>query len=107
MDIQELIELIASKGKEYYMFYFTLLDSNSSRFATVVNCEGEEVARYDYSNEPPRVILTDRRFMRKTDDAIAFLFDCDIHLWQLVSCDIQQEASNCGLITTWNITLRR
>ena len=107
MDIQELIEQIASSGKEYGMFYFTLLDSDSSRYASLVDCRGEEVARYDYSNDIPSVLSTDQRFMRKTDDAIAFLFDADIHLWQLVSWNIQQEDSNCGLITTWNITLRR
>lgn len=88
------------------MFYFTLLDNASPRFATVVNCQGEEVARYDYSNEPPSIIFTDNRFMRKTEDAITFLFDCDIHLWELVKYDLNHY--NCGrLITTWNITLRK
>ena len=106
MNIQELIEQIASSGKEYGMFYFTLLDSDSSRYAALVTCQGEEVARYDYSNDIPNVLSTDKRFLRKTDDAIAFLFDCDIHLWQLISWNIQYD--NCGgLVRTWNITLRR
>lgn len=106
MDIQELIENIASSGKEYGKFYFTLLDSDSSRYVALVNCQGEEVARYDYSKEPPSVIFTDNRFVRKTDDAIAFLFDCDIHLWKLVSWDIQHNDFSV-LLPTWNITLRR
>ena len=106
MDIQELIEKIASSGYEYGMFYFTFLDTNSSRYASLVDCRGEEVARYDYSNDIPNVLSTDKRFLRKTDDAIAFLFDCDIHLWKLVSWDIQHNDFSV-LPPTWNITLRR
>lgn len=84
------------------MFYFTMEDTHSPMYATAVDCQGKEVARCDYFG-----LTTQNKFMRKTDDAIAFLFDCDIHLWQLVSWNIQQEDSNCRLITTWNITLRR
>ena len=84
------------------MFYFTLLDTNSPMYAIAVDCRGEEVASCcDYFGT-----YTENKFMRKADDAIAFLFDCDIHLWQLVSYDIQHD--HCGgLIRTWNITLRR
>lgn len=102
MDIQELIEQIASSGKEYGMFYITMLDTNSPMYAIAVVCRGEEASRYDYFGT-----YSEQKFIRKTEDAIAFLFDCDIHLWQLVSVNIRQEGSNCGLINTWSITLRR
>lgn len=83
------------------MFYITMLDTNAPMYSTVVDCRGKEVARCDYFG-----LSTENMFIRKADDAIAFLFDCDIHLWQLVSWDIQH--GNCGgLIATWNITLRR
>lgn len=101
MDIQELIEQIAATGKEYGMFYFMLQDMNSPMYSTVVDCRGKEVARCDYFG-----MSTEHKIIHKADDAIAFLFDCDIHLWQLMSWDIQYD--NCGgLIRTWNITLRR
>ena len=101
MDIKELIEQITASGKQYGMFYFTLQEMNSPMYATTVDCNGKEVARCDYFGPS-----WEEKFMRKTDDVIAFLFDCDIHLWRLVSCDIQHV--NCdGLVTTWNITLRR
>lgn len=102
MDIQELIEHIAASGKEYGMFYITMLDTNSPMYAIAVDCRGEAAARCDYFGT-----YSERKFMRKTEDAIAFLFDADIHMWQLVSCDIQQEGGCYGLMTTWSITLRR
>lgn len=101
MDIQELIEQIATSGKEYGMFYITMEDTNAPMYSTVVDCRGKEVARCDYFG-----LSTETKFIPNTDDVIAFLFDCDIHLWQLMSWNIQYD--NCGgLITTWNITLRR
>lgn len=106
MDIQELIEQIAATGKEYGMFYFTMEDTSSPMYASAVDCRGKEVARCDYFNVPPMVWLTENKFIYNVEDAIAFLFDCDIHLWQLMSWDIHYD--NCGgLIRTWNITLRR
>lgn len=101
MNIQELIEQIAASGKEYGMFYFTLEDTNSPMYPTAVDCRGKEVVQRDYWG-----IFTENKFIHKTEDAIAFLFDCDIHLWQLMSWNIQYD--NCGgLVRTWNITLRR
>lgn len=101
MDIQTLIEHIAASGKEYGMFYITMLDTNSPMYAIAVDCRGEIAARCDYFGT-----YSENKFISNTDDAIAFLFDCDIHLWQLVSWDARYD--NCGgLITTWNITLRR
>ena len=105
MDLQKLIEQIAATGKEYGMFCITMFDTNSPGFATVVNCLGEEVAHYDYFKEPPSVLFTDNRFVRKTEDAITFLFDCDIHLWQLVKC-CRTCVLNSGRVR-WDITLRR
>lgn len=43
--------------------------------------------------------------LARAEDVIAFLFDCDIHLWQLVNC-----CRTCVLNSQhvrWNITLRR
>ena len=78
-----------------------MLDTNSPMYATAVDCEGKEVARCDYFG-----LSTEYKFIRKAEDAIVFLFDCDVHLWQLMSYDIQHD--HCGgLMTTWNITLRR
>lgn len=102
MDIKELIEQIAANSKDYGRFYFIVIDTNSPMYATAVDCQGKEVARCDYFG-----VSTEHKFIHKTEDAIAFLFDCDIHLWQLVSCEIQQEGGYDGLITTWSITLRR
>lgn len=83
------------------MFYITMLDTNSPMYAIAVDCRGEIAARCDYFGT-----YSERKFMRKTEDAIAFLFDADIHMWQLVKYDIQHY--NCGgLVTTWDITLRR
>lgn len=83
------------------MFYFTMEDTHSPMYATAVDCLGKEVARCDYFG-----LFTENKFIHNTDDAIAFLFDCDIHLWQLVSWNIQYD--NCGgFVRTWNITLRR
>ena len=42
---------------------------------------------------------------RNAEDVIAFLFDCDIHLWELVKC-----CRTCVLNSKhvrWNITLTR
>lgn len=101
MDIQELIEQIAASGKEYGMFYITLLDTNSPMYAIAVDCRGDIAARCDYYGT-----YSEKKFLSNADDAIAFLFDCDIHLWQLISWNIQYD--NCGgLIATWDITLRR
>ena len=101
MDIQELIEYIAAMGKEFGMFYITMEDTNAPMYSTVVDCRGNEVARCDYFG-----LSRETKFIPNTDDAIAFLFDCDIHLWQLMSWNIQYD--NCGgLVRTWNITLRR
>lgn len=83
------------------MFYFTMEDTHSPMYATAVDCRGKEVARCDYFGT-----YSENKFIYKADDVIAFLFDCDIHLWQLVSWNIQYD--NCGgFIRTWNITLRR
>lgn len=101
MDIKELIEQIAASSKEYGMFYITLEDTHSPMYPTAVDKDGKEVVQRDYWG-----LFTETKFIHNTEDVIAFLFDCDIHLWQLMSWNIQYD--NCGgLIRTWNITLRR
>lgn len=102
MDIQKLIEHIAENSNGYDRFCFTVIDTNSPMYPTAVDYQGKEVAQRDYWG-----IFTKKKSIHNTDDAIAFLFDADIHLWQLVYCDIQQEGGLYGLMTTWNITLRR
>lgn len=66
-----------------------------------MDCEGNFVARSDYFG-----LSTEVKFLRNTDDAIAFLFDCDIHLWELMSWEIKYDEYSV-LPQTWNITLRR
>lgn len=101
MDIHELIEQIVASGKKYGIFYITMLNTKSPMYTTEVDCLGKEIARCDYYG-----LFTENKFMRKAEDVITFLFDCDIHLWQLVSYNIQRDRF-CGYIYTWNITLRR
>lgn len=102
MDIKELIEQIAASDKKYGMFYFTMENTNSPIYETAVDCRGKEVARCDYYLG----LYTEKKFIHNVEDAIVYLFDADIHLWQLMSWNIQYD--NCGgLIATWNITLRR
>ena len=84
------------------MFYFKLEDTNSPMYATAVDCRGNEVARCDYFG-----ISTETKFIHNVDDAIAFLFDADTHLWQLDSWNIQYDYQYSVLPPTWNITLRR
>ena len=102
MEIQDLIEQIASSGKKYGMFFFTMWDTNSPMYAEAVDCRGEIAARCDYFGT-----YSEKKFLSNADDAIAFLFDCDIHLWQLVSYGIQYDYQYSVLPPTWNITLRR
>lgn len=98
MDIKELIEQIAASGKDYGMFYFTMEDTTSP---SAVDCRGKEVARCDYFG-----ISTETKFIHKTDDAIVFLFDADIHMWELIDWNIRYDSFG-GFVRTWNITLRR
>lgn len=82
MNIHELIEQIAASGMECGRFNFTLEDMNSPLSATAVDCRGEVVSRCDYFG-----LSTNYKTMFTVDDAISFLFDCDIHLWELMSWD--------------------
>ena len=102
MDIKELIEQIAAIDKKYGMFYFTMEDTNPPMYETAVDCRGKEVARCDYYLG----LSTERKFIHKTEDAIVFLFDADIHLWQLMSWSIEHDDLG-GLMPTWYITLKR
>lgn len=43
--------------------------------------------------------------LARAEDVIAFLFDCDIHLWQLVKCCRTWVLNDQHM--RWNITLRR
>ena len=101
MDIQELIEYIAASGKDYGMFYFTMEDTNAPMYANAVDCRGKEVARCDYFG-----ISTETKFIHKVDDAIVFLFDAYIHMWELIDWNIRYDSFG-GFVRTWNITLRR
>ena len=107
MDIKELIEQIVANSKDYGMFYFTVEDTDLSICETNKCLSSSDTPRYYIGTSTEgKLVLTETKFIHKTDDAIAFLFDADIHLWQLMSWNIQYD--NCGgLITTWNITLRR
>ena len=60
MDIHELIEQIAASGKEYGIFYITMLNTNSPMYTTALNCRGKEVANSNYFG-----LATESKFMRK------------------------------------------
>ena len=101
MDIQELIEQIVANSKNYGMFYFTMEDTSSPMYPTDADCRGKEVVQRDYWG-----LFTETKFIHKVDDAIAFLFDADIHMWELIDWNIRYDSFG-GFVRTWNITLRR
>lgn len=101
MTIQELVEEIAARGNKGGMFYFTMEDTSSPMYPTAADKDGKEVVQRDYWG-----LFTETKFIHKVDDAIAFLFDCDIHLWELMSWEIKYDEYSV-LPQTWNITLRR
>jgi len=103
MDIKDLIERIVESTPPVANshFAFTLEDMDAKCRDYVVDCRGERVASCDYYGLSVETYDT---FC--LDDAVAFLFDCDIHLWELVSyeVDMRKYGSVCRY---WRINLMR
>ena len=97
-EIKELIELIVENTPSLSCPLFTFTVERP------VDCRGERVASCDYFG-----LSTNFGFSTKThhhvfvgvDDAVTFLFDCDIRLWELVSYEV-----NIKCNASWHITLR-
>ena len=103
MDIKNLIEKILEStpqaSKPYFLF--TLEDTNAKQREYAVNCYGERVAHCDYFG-----LSMETHIEIGVDAAVAFLFDCDTHLWELVKYDVDGMRVD-GWTDFWRITLRR
>ena len=86
MEISDIIETIDKSNSGLDTFYFEMKDTNAMQPAYVENHEGEPVSSCVY---PSAKIKS--HFTYGSEDAIAFLFDADIHLWTLVSCGINRD----------------
>ena len=103
MDIKDLIERILESTSSviYSHFTFILEDTNAKSTCYAVDYRGNRVAVGDYFG-----LSTETHQVVSVDDAVTFLFDCDIHLWELVSYEI--DASIYGPNSKhWRITLKR
>lgn len=101
MDMKELIEAISKCGSDWSLFNITMQNTQSPMYSNAVDCRGDVVARCDYFGASTEV-----RIIRDADDAIGFLFDCDVHMWELVSVDRICVKGSSSMVQ-WNITLRR
>ena len=102
MDIKDLIERILESTPPGIFSHFTFIleDTNAKCREYAVDCRGERVASCDYFG-----LSTETHYVVSVHDAVTFLFDCDIHLWELVSYEI--DMSMYGTSREWRITLRR
>lgn len=84
MNIKNLIERIVENTPPASNSHFTFIleDTNAKGPEYAVDCRGERVA-CDYFG-----LSTETHEVFCVDDAVTFLFDCDIHLWELVSYEI-------------------
>ena len=80
MGISDLVETIANSHGRFDTFYFEMKENieGTTSYGT-----GEKAVSYEYPN-----IKTTFEFIRDSEEAIAFLFDADIHLWTLVSFEV-------------------
>lgn len=103
MDIKDLIEQIVESTPQASNPHFTFIleDTNAKCCEYVVDCYGERVASCDYFG-----LSIDTHDMLCLDDAVAFLFDCDIHLWELVSYEVDTPIYG-SVGRYWRIKLRR
>lgn len=85
MDIKTLIELIVESTPPVC----------NSRFTFILEDTGVECSDH-YFMETHEAICV--------DEAVTFLFDCDIHLWELVSIDVDTPI-NSAVGIYWRIKL--
>ena len=103
MDIKDLIERIVESTPPASNSHFTFIleDTNAKHREYALDCYGNRVAHCDCYG-----LKTDTRLMIGVDDAVAFLFDCDTHLWELVSYEI--DTPIYGQVGRyWRIKLKR
>lgn len=103
MDIKSLIEQIveSTPPEGNSRFTFILEDTNAKCREYVVDCRGERVSECDYFG-----LSIDTHEMLCLDDAVTFLFDCDIHLWELVSYEVDTPIYG-EVGRYWRIKLKR
>ena len=104
MDIKDLIEQIVEStqpASDSQYFTFILEDTNAKCREYVVDCRGERVASCDYFG-----LSMETYEAFSVDEAVTFLFDCDIHLWELVSFEIDTPIYG-AVGRYWRIKLRR
>ena len=103
MDIKDLIERIVESTPPVANshFAFTLEDMDAKCREYVVDCRGERVASCDYYGLS---VETYDAFC--VDEAVTFLFDCDIHLWELVSIEVDTPIYG-AVGRYWRIKLKR
>ena len=99
MEISDIIETIDKSNSGLDTFYFEMKDTNAMQTAYVENHAGEPVSSCVY----PSVKITSH-FTYGSEDAVSFLFDADIHLWTLVSCNITRDWHGSK---QWTIKLQR
>ena len=99
MEIIDLIETIAHPDRRKDTFYFVMEDTSARQTEHLVNHSGEIVG----SCEVPGTLVTSH-YTQGAEDAIVFLFDCDIHLYQLMSWEVSTDWDS---YKKWNIKLRR
>ena len=101
MEIKDLIEQIVESTPQASnsQFSFILEDTNAKCREYAVDCRGNRVAECDYYGLS---IETYETFC--VDDAVAFLFDCDIHLWNLESYAVNKPQFGYSY---WYISLKR
>lgn len=87
MEISDIIETIAKCNSGLDTFYFEMKDTNAMQTAYVY----------------PSVKITSH-FTYGSEDAVAFLFDADIHLWKLVDWNITRDWHDSK---QWTIKLMR
>ncbi len=104
MDIKDLIEQIVEITPPESMpsFLFTLEDTNAKHHEDTVYCYGNKIAKCYYDG------ISTKTMVFSVDDAVAFLHDCDIHLWELVSYEVDAPISpTYNKFREWRINLKR
>ena len=99
MEILSLIELISLSNSRLDTFYFEMKDTLEKTTSYAINYNGEQVNAREY----PSVQITSH-FTYGNEDAIAFLFDADIHLWKLISWEITRDWYESK---QWTVKLQR
>ena len=82
------------------IFRILLVSPTDEYQRTITDARGKTIGIWKYRS--PYSIETKTMF--SIDDAVSFLFDCDIHLWNLESYTVDKPQFGFHY---WNITLKR